>query len=128
MKLTVDAGWGMVVASWLASCITAPWSILLSLTASNVKGNTKRSVVNTMFFIGHCAGRIGGPQLWTDRPRYFEGVVTAIVTWCLFSATLAYRVVCFRDNASREKMTRHETGQLDGKGASRLGQIWCGEE
>jgi hypothetical protein len=43
--------------------------------------------------------------------------VTAIVTWCLlFSAILAYRVVCSRDNASREKTTRHENVQLDGKG------------
>ncbi|KAG9956740.1 hypothetical protein KCU61_g9605, partial [Aureobasidium melanogenum] len=38
-----------------ASCITAPWSILLSLSASNIKGNTKRSVANAVFFIGYCA-------------------------------------------------------------------------
>ncbi|KAH0344176.1 NAD(P)-binding protein, partial [Aureobasidium melanogenum] len=37
-----------------ASCITAPWSILLSLSASNIKGNTKRSVANAVFFIGYC--------------------------------------------------------------------------
>lgn len=57
-----------------------------------------------MFFIGYCAGCIASPQLWTDRPRYFSGVVTAIVTWCLLFATLlAYRLVCSRDNAAREK-------------------------
>ncbi|RMZ11860.1 hypothetical protein D0864_00865 [Hortaea werneckii] len=105
MKLTADDGWGMIVAAWISSCITAPWTILLSLTASNVKGNTKRSIVNTAFFIGYCAGCIASPQLWTDRPRYFEGVVTAIVTWCLlFLATLAYRIVCARDNANRERV------------------------
>ncbi|KAI7484343.1 hypothetical protein KC351_g4532 [Hortaea werneckii] len=105
MKLTADDGWGMIVAAWISSCITAPWTILLSLTASNVKGNTKRSIVNTAFFIGYCAGCIASPQLWTDGPRYFEGVVTAIVTWCLlFLATLAYRIVCARDNTKRERM------------------------
>ncbi|RMY72284.1 hypothetical protein D0863_04616 [Hortaea werneckii] len=105
MKLTADDGWGMIVAAWISSCITAPWTILLSLTASNVKGNTKRSIVNTAFFIGYCAGCIASPQLWTDRPRYFEGVVTAIVTWCLlFLATLAYRIICARDNADRERV------------------------
>jgi hypothetical protein len=79
-------------------------SPLLSLTASNVKGNTKRSVINTMFFIGYCAGCIGSPQLWTEKPRYFKGVVTGIVTWCLlFVAVAGYRVVCMRDNAARDE-------------------------
>ncbi|KUI57428.1 hypothetical protein VP1G_04668 [Cytospora mali] len=102
LRLSLDAGWGMIVASWLASCITAPWSILLSLTASNVKGNTKRSVVNAMFFIGYSAGCIGSPQLWTHSPRYFSGIVTGIVTWCLLFITIvAYRIMCSRDNAKR---------------------------
>lgn len=52
MKLPLNAGWGVIASAWLASCITSVFSILLSLTASNVKGNTKRSVVNAMFFIG----------------------------------------------------------------------------
>ncbi|KAJ3954395.1 hypothetical protein N0V92_009115 [Colletotrichum tropicale] len=80
LKLSTDAGW-----------------------ASNVKGNTKRAIVNAMFFIGYCAGCIGAPQLWTEKPRYFKGVVTAIVTWCLlFTVIVAYRWLCSRDNAERE--------------------------
>ncbi|KAJ5946833.1 hypothetical protein N7454_003672 [Penicillium verhagenii] len=103
LKLTVTAEWGLIVASWLASCITATMSILLSLFASNVKGNTKRAVVNTMFFIGYCAGCIGGPQLWTKSPRYTEGVITSIVTWCLlFVAIIIYRILCVRDNNARD--------------------------
>ncbi|KAH8898289.1 major facilitator superfamily transporter [Thozetella sp. PMI_491] len=125
MQLSTAAGWGMIVASWLASCITAPWSILLSLTASNVKGNTKRSVVNAMFFIGYCAGCIGAPQLWTHSPRYFSGVVTDIVTWCLlFVVILAYRITCSRDNAAREASGDGQAGApvevlLDETGAPR---------
>ncbi|KAJ4259547.1 hypothetical protein NW762_007476 [Fusarium torreyae] len=83
MKLDVSAGWGLIAASWVASCMTATMSIVLSLSASNVKGNTKRALVNCMFFIGYCAGCIGSPQLWTHGPRYREGVITSIVTWCL---------------------------------------------
>lgn len=79
-------------------------SPLLSLTASNSKGNTKRAIVSAMFFIGYCAGCIASPQLWTERPRYFNGVVTAIVTWCLlFVALSAYWFVCSHDNAARDK-------------------------
>lgn len=78
-------------------------SILLSLSASNVKGNTKRAIVNTMFFIGYCAGCIGSPQLWTEKPRYTEGVITALVTWgLLFFVTLGYRYLCMKDNKQRD--------------------------
>lgn len=131
LKLSLDSGWGMIVSSWLvspsfwinqlmctllikvfysqASCITAVMSPLLSLAASNVKGNTKRSVVNAMFFIGYCAGCIGAPQLWTEKPRYFNGVVTGIVTWCLlFIVVFCYRLVCVRENAARDKAQAQE--------------------
>jgi len=86
-----------------SSCITASMSVLLSLAASNVKGNTKRAIVNTMFFIGYCAGCIGSPQLWTHNPRYTEGVITGIVTWCLLFVTVTiYRFLCMRDNKQRD--------------------------
>ncbi|CAN8102091.1 unnamed protein product [Discula destructiva] len=128
LELSLDAGWGMIAASWLASCITAPWSILISLTASNVKGNTKRAIVNAMFFIGYCAGCIGAPQLWTHKPRYFSGVVTGIVTWCLLFLTIVwYRFVCSTDNAQREteksaasieeQSSEHKSVPLDETGA-----------
>lgn len=56
-----------------------------------------------MFFIGYCAGCIGGPQLWTHSPRYTEGVITGIVTWCLlFIAVIIYRVLCTMDNKKRD--------------------------
>ncbi|KAJ9145006.1 Pantothenate transporter [Pleurostoma richardsiae] len=103
LRLSLNAGWGMIASSWLASCITAPWFILISLTASNVKGNTKRAIVNAMFFIGYCAGCIGAPQLWTEKPRYFKGVVTGLVTWVLLVITIVtYRTLCVVDNKKRD--------------------------
>ncbi|KAF2758091.1 major facilitator superfamily transporter [Pseudovirgaria hyperparasitica] len=104
LKFSLNSSWGMIAASWLASCITAVMSPLLSLAASNVKGNTKRSVVSAVFFIGYCAGCIASPQLWTEKPRYFSGVVTALVTWCLlFVVVTFYWIVCMMDNAKRDR-------------------------
>ncbi|KAL4871617.1 hypothetical protein BDV12DRAFT_206304 [Aspergillus spectabilis] len=102
--LPLSSGWGLIASAWLASCISASMSVLLSLVASNVKGNTKRAIVNAMFFIGYCAGCIASPQLWTNRPKYLEGLITAIVTWgLLIVTTLIYRVLCLHDNKVREK-------------------------
>ncbi|GAB1196555.1 hypothetical protein APSETT444_005827 [Aspergillus pseudonomiae] len=118
LKLDLSAEWGMIAMSWLSSCITASMSILLSLSASNVKGNTKRAIVNTMFFIGYCAGCIGSPQLWTNRPRYTEGVITSIVTWCLlFVAVIIYRLLCMQDNKKREA---NACTDIDPSGGDRL--------
>lgn len=81
-------------------------AILLSLSASNVKGNTKRAMVNTFYFIGYCVGCIAGPQLWkTDTaPRFFEGIVTAIVTWCLLVVAVGiYWYLCRLENLRRDK-------------------------
>lgn len=79
-------------------------TILLSLAASNFKGNTKRAVVNGMFFIGYCAACIASPQLWTHSPRYMEGVITSIVTWCLlFVVVILFRFLCVWDNKQRDE-------------------------
>ncbi|KAJ6184975.1 hypothetical protein N7519_006276 [Penicillium mononematosum] len=104
MKLDVTAQWGLIVASWLSSCITASMTPLLSLAASNFKGNTKRAIVNGMFFIGYCAACIASPQLWTHSPRYTEGVITSIVTWCLlFLVVILFRFLCVWDNKQRDE-------------------------
>ncbi|KAF4122828.1 Major Facilitator Superfamily [Geosmithia morbida] len=103
IRLSLDQRWGIIASAWLASCITSIMTILLSLSASNVKGNTKRSIVNTMFFIGYCAGCIGSPQLWTNSPRYKEGVITALVTWALlFICIIVYRYLCVYENKKRD--------------------------
>lgn len=49
--LPADAGWGIIIASWLASVISSQFSILMSLSASNVRGNTKKAFLNAGKFI-----------------------------------------------------------------------------
>ncbi|PWY63041.1 putative allantoate permease [Aspergillus eucalypticola CBS 122712] len=119
LVLDMSAGWGIIIASWLASSISCIMSIVLSLSASNVKGNTKRSVVNTVFFIGYCVGAIVGPQLWTEPPRYTKGLITSIVLWAVFMVFIAvYWAVCYFDNVSRDLKAQgdpqaHEHGVED---------------
>ena len=69
-----------------------------------------------MFFIGYCAGCIGGPQAWFKPPRYFEGVVLGIVTWCLLIvAVIAYWWLCLKENKRRDRegwfTQQYEKGQ-----------------
>jgi MFS family permease len=59
-----ENSWGIIVASWLASINNATSVIFMSMLASNVRGNTKKSTINAMFNIGYCVGFIVGPQLW----------------------------------------------------------------
>lgn len=85
-------GWPIIVGAWLGSCISSVFSLTMSLNASNVRGNTKRSVINTLYFIGYCTGAIAFPQLWsTDTaPRYFAGLVVSIVGWVVLIILMAY--------------------------------------
>ena len=56
------SAWTIVVATWLAALSSPPLSGAAALVASNVKGNTKKSVVSAGFFISYCVGCIVSPQ------------------------------------------------------------------
>lgn len=131
LKLDISDGWGLIAASWLvrnptpcpnfhhvltnvqASCVSCIMSIVLSISASNVKGNTKRATVNTFFFIGYCVGAIAGPQIWVKPPRYLEGVTTAIALWVVFVIVIGiYFYLCYRDNKARDQKIRAGENQM----------------
>lgn len=120
LKLSLSAGWGVIVASWLASVISDIFSTTLSLSASNVKSNTKRAVVNAMYFIGYCAGCIGAPQLWqaNQKPRYTQGVITDLVAWgLLWVATAWYWYCCASENKRRDALQGEDYASPFEKGA-----------
>jgi len=80
-------------------------AIALSLSASNVRGNTKKAIVNAMYFIGYSVGCIVGPQLWTHKPRYTSGIILDLVTWGVWIvAVAAYWYICARENKRRESL------------------------
>ncbi|CAG8950023.1 hypothetical protein HYFRA_00004357 [Hymenoscyphus fraxineus] len=97
-------GWPIIVGAWLGSCISSIFSITMSLNASNVRGNTKRSIINTLYFVGYCTGCIGFPQLWstTTAPRYLAGLAVSVASWGI----LIFLVLFYWFKGSRENQRR----------------------
>ncbi|EYE99853.1 pantothenate transporter [Aspergillus ruber CBS 135680] len=99
LKLPLTAGWGLIVSPWLASCISDVMAILLSLSASNIKGNTKRATATALAASLHHNFRNSN-----TAPRHFEGVITAIVTWYLLVAVMGlYWFLCWKENRRRDE-------------------------
>ncbi|KAF9889887.1 hypothetical protein FE257_006759 [Aspergillus nanangensis] len=102
--LPLTVGWGMVVASWLASVMSNIISILLSLNASNTRGNTKKAIVNALFCLGAAVGGICGPLLWKveNAPRYRNGLILSLCSLIgLIASVMLYWYSCIRDNRRR---------------------------
>ncbi|KAL2864338.1 major facilitator superfamily domain-containing protein [Aspergillus lucknowensis] len=97
--------WGILAATWLASCASAPLCGAATLMASNVKGNTKKSIVSAGFFISYCVGCIVSPQAWTDSdaPRYTKGCFLSIVSWSgLIIGLVVYLIIAKSINRKRD--------------------------
>ncbi|KAE9566393.1 putative transporter [Colletotrichum fructicola] len=99
------AEWGIVVSTWLGGCSSALLSTGASIIASNVKGNTKKSIVSAAFFVSYCVGCIVSPQAWTqdDAPRYRKGCILSIAAMvCLILTFAEYVVIVKAKNKSRD--------------------------
>ncbi|BCS10513.1 hypothetical protein ALUC_31330A [Aspergillus luchuensis] len=100
------ADWGIVVATWLGGCSSSLISSTASIIASNVKGNTKKSIVSTAFFVAYCVGCIVSPQAWTedDAPRYTKGCILSIASMaCLILTLFVYVFMVKRLNRRRDR-------------------------
>lgn len=107
LVLRERGGWGVIVGAWLGSCITSFYSILLSLNASNIRGNTKKSIVNNLFYIGYCVGCVIYPQWWnySKDPTYKDGLCVDIAGWVFFEIIIyLYRFKCIHENKKRDKL------------------------
>lgn len=105
MTLPADEGWGIIVSTWMGGCSSALLSSAASIIASNVKGNTKKSVVSAAFFISYCIGCIVGPFAWTqaDAPRYRTGCILSLSSMIALMITFAvFLVTVKRKNAGRD--------------------------
>ncbi|KAF2019843.1 MFS general substrate transporter [Aaosphaeria arxii CBS 175.79] len=105
LLLPASNSWGIVVSTWFAGSTAPPLSVTVGLMASNVKGNTKKSVVSAVFFIFYTIGCIVGPQLWQkkDAPRYTKGCITSVVSFCcLIICYIVYYMTAKISNRNRE--------------------------
>lgn len=74
------------------------------MNASNTRGNTKKAIVNGLFFVGYAVGAICGPLLWNteNAPRYRSGLILALVSWIVFIPTVGvYWGSCVYENKRR---------------------------
>ncbi|CAK7219663.1 hypothetical protein SCUCBS95973_003894 [Sporothrix curviconia] len=69
---------------YFINTITTCAGIIYSLMASNVGGYTKKSIANTMVFIGYSVANIVSPQTFLAReaPRYTTGVAVTLASFC----------------------------------------------
>ncbi|CEP65050.1 uncharacterized protein LALA0_S19e00188g [Lachancea lanzarotensis] len=101
LSLKRSSGWWVIVGSWLGSVITCIMTVLLSLVASNVRGNTKKSLCSNAFFVGYCLAAIIYPQWWLGT--YRGGLIVTIIMWVLLIILIVfYRFKAIHENKKKE--------------------------
>ena len=64
-----------------------------------------------VFFVGYCTGVTAAPQLWTDPPRYLNGVICALVDGGLVYVFIPwYWWLCWNENRRRDAMDGEAMG------------------
>lgn len=97
---------GQLAAYYITSTAAAAFTLILSMISSNVAGQTKKSVVSSMMFIGYCVGNLIGPQIISldQAPRYTS---PKTIICGLYAAAilllLALRLVYSRRNSANER-------------------------
>ncbi|KAF4344531.1 hypothetical protein FBEOM_1499 [Fusarium beomiforme] len=106
---------------WLIMAVAPAFPLMLSLSASNIAGFTKKSTVMAMIFLGYCAGNLSGPQFFisTEAPGYHTAYTTILAC---FAITIALVVGMYfyltwenrrRDNEQGVKRDPEESRQVD---------------
>jgi hypothetical protein len=94
--------------------------VSLSLMASNIKGNTKKSATSNAYFIFYAIAAVIAPQLWQtrDAPRYIKGIIADIVCFGLIILTFAgYAALVERENRRRDRLDLDLAGGHGGEAA-----------
>lgn len=76
---------GRMAGFCLRLAFSANMPLAMSLVTSNVRGFTKRAVVNACVLVMYCVGNIAGPQFFRvdEAPRYTRGVKASLVGFAL---------------------------------------------
>lgn len=70
-----------LICYYLTGSYNASFVIILSIVTSNISGHTKKSVTNSMIFLGVCTGNIAGPFFYKSdqAPHYSLGIWSMVV-------------------------------------------------
>ncbi|VVT51621.1 uncharacterized protein SAPINGB_P003157 [Magnusiomyces paraingens] len=81
---------GRLICYYLTGPGYASFVLVLSLFSGNVAGHTKRTVANTIMFLGYCIGNLIGPFFYLDsqKPKYPLGI-GSMLTGVLLSGCTA---------------------------------------
>lgn len=101
----------LLFAIYFINVISTCASILYSLLASNIAGYTKKSVVNSLFFVSYSLGNIISPQafLASEAPRYPTGIAVTLASFCANICLFAALYVIY--TASNRKRDREAEGK-----------------
>ncbi|EEB07059.1 allantoate permease [Schizosaccharomyces japonicus yFS275] len=112
-KLPSTDPWGRMVGMWLTYTTPITFVMLLSISASNIAGYTKKLVVNASIFCFYAVGNIVSPLLFksSQKPTYNMGMesmlVASIVVCILCLLLMAYY------NYENRRRTKLEEKELD---------------
>lgn len=80
--------------------------MIISLISRNIAGQTKKSMVLAMTFVGWAAGNMAAPQIFqtSDAPRYTHGFIAHLCIYGVYIALVCLtRVLLLRRNAKNRK-------------------------
>ncbi|KIX09050.1 uncharacterized protein Z518_00128 [Rhinocladiella mackenziei CBS 650.93] len=101
IALPQDRPAGRLIGCYFCWGASVPFVTLLSVIATNVAGDTKKTTVAAFYLIGYCAGYIIGPQTFQakDAPNYRPAEITMLCGWA-FGVVDIYFIMwyCMRQN------------------------------
>lgn len=107
--------WPRLVGVWLLPGIAVAFPVMLSYTASNIAGYTKKVVSSSLIFIFWCTGNIIAPQLFlsTEAPIYGTGLRDMLVACCVVEiATVALFFLYWNRNRNRDAEQRNTVAEI----------------
>ncbi|GAC75882.1 permease of the major facilitator superfamily [Moesziomyces antarcticus T-34] len=104
VKPTKNNAGGLLIAFYCTQFFLAQGNMIISLVSRNIAGQTKKSTVITMTFVGWAAGNMAAPQIFqtSDAPRYRKGFIAHL---CIYGAytmlVVVTRLILLRKNVTK---------------------------
>jgi ACS family allantoate permease-like MFS transporter len=95
---------GQMVGLYLLYTYFGPYVVGISLAQANTAGQTKKTVVYAILYIGYAIGNLIGPQTFqaSQAPAYTGGTVAMLICYCVGIALIAgYWLLCVVQNRKR---------------------------